>query len=922
MWQLILQQTRHRSGRAAAMVAGILVAAVSFSLLTAATNTQAAQVTGTVQKNLRPAYDILARPKGSETSLEQSQGLVEDNYLSGIFGGITMAQYQAIKRIPGVEIAAPIAMVGYVLETVPIVVDVTAALDGTAAQVLTVRDTRVSDRGLTQFPGLSVGYVYVTPDPLKSQIQPGESFQVGPGLTIGDTETMPGGGTIEVCQENTESPPAPSPFAYNQTGVAFCYSEGNGFGHLSALPSGHVGAVVWITFPFLLAAIDPQAEQQLAGLGSAVVQGRYLTATDGPTTTTGPPQDNLAPYTEVPVLATTDPYDDDQDTITVSQLPAAAVNLVRAGLSPAQLAAALAAEPATPVMHTTLTSSATYGALLNELRTVGAGVGEYYTSDPVQYRELSGGVLSPVPMTNPDSVWSETYGGGFYTVPLDSEDVGFRKLEENIAPYQGMTTLAPALVSVGEFDPSKLPGFNALSAVPLETYYPPTATGANAASRQALGDQPLLPDANVAGYLQEPPLMLTNLNSLSAFKAGFPEGDWAAPISSVRVRVGAVHGTVKQQLAQIASVAAAIQKATGLQVDITAGSSPTTETIALPAGKYGRPALLLDENWVKKAVALVIVSAIDQKSVALFVLILLVTALFLVNGSIAAVRTRRREIGVLRCLGWRRPAVFRLILGELLFLGAFAGLLGTGISSAVITGFRLDLPLWRVVLITPVAVLLAGAAGLIPAWLATRGEPLDAVQPAVVTPRRRARPVRRLVSLARSNLLRRPSRAALAAVALGVGIAALTVLLGIDLAFSQQVRGSLLGNFVSGEVRGVDYLSAALAVLLGAASVADVLYLNLRERAPELAALSATGWRPRHLTRIALYEGTGIGLAGSLVGAITGLAITWALGGSPLALLAAAAIATASGVALATGASGVVVAGVARQSISAAVAEE
>src|ERR1035441_8385827 len=107
MWQLILQQTRHRSGRAAAMVAGILVAAVSFSLLTAATNTQAAQVTGTVQKNLRPAYDILARPKGSETSLEQSQGLVEDNYLSGIFGGITMAQYQAFKRIPGVEIAAP-----------------------------------------------------------------------------------------------------------------------------------------------------------------------------------------------------------------------------------------------------------------------------------------------------------------------------------------------------------------------------------------------------------------------------------------------------------------------------------------------------------------------------------------------------------------------------------------------------------------------------------------------------------------------------------------------------------------------------------------------------------------------------------------------------------------------------------------------
>jgi hypothetical protein len=66
----------------------------------------------------------------------------------------------------------------------------------------------------------------------------------------------------------------------------------------------------------------------------------------------------------------------------------------------------------------------------------------------------------------------------------------------------------------------------------------------------------------------------------------------------------------------------------------------------------------------------------------------------------------------------------------------------------------------------------------------------------------------------------------------------------------------------------------------------------------------------------------GIGFAGSLVGAVAGLAITWALGGSPLALLAAAAIAAASGVALATGASGAVVAGVSRRSISAAVAEE
>jgi ABC-type antimicrobial peptide transport system permease subunit len=153
-------------------------------------------------------------------------------------------------------------------------------------------------------------------------------------------------------------------------------------------------------------------------------------------------------------------------------------------------------------------------------------------------------------------------------------------------------------------------------------------------------------------------------------------------------------------------------------------------------------------------------------------------------------------------------------------------------------------------------------------------------------------------------------------------VAALTVLLGIQLAFSQQVTGSLLGNFVSGEVRGVDYLSAGLAVILGAASVADVLYLNLRERRPEFAALAATGWQRGHLARVALYEGTAIGLLGSLVGGLAGMGITAALGGSPLALLAAAAVAVAGGTMLTLAASGAVVTAASGQPIAAAVAEE
>jgi hypothetical protein len=62
----------------------------------------------------RTTYDILVRPTNSRTSVENKYGLVEADYLSGINGGISFQQYEQIKSIPGVDIAAPIATVGYV----------------------------------------------------------------------------------------------------------------------------------------------------------------------------------------------------------------------------------------------------------------------------------------------------------------------------------------------------------------------------------------------------------------------------------------------------------------------------------------------------------------------------------------------------------------------------------------------------------------------------------------------------------------------------------------------------------------------------------------------------------------------------------------------------------------------------------------
>jgi hypothetical protein len=111
--RIVWSQVVRRRGRSLAVVAAIVGAAVSFSLLTSAVATSRLEVRGKVSANFRSAYDILVRPQHSITPLERSDRLVQENYLSGIFGGITMKQYHQIKALPGVKVAAPIAMVGY-----------------------------------------------------------------------------------------------------------------------------------------------------------------------------------------------------------------------------------------------------------------------------------------------------------------------------------------------------------------------------------------------------------------------------------------------------------------------------------------------------------------------------------------------------------------------------------------------------------------------------------------------------------------------------------------------------------------------------------------------------------------------------------------------------------------------------------------
>jgi hypothetical protein len=69
--------------------------------------------------------------------------------------------------------------------------------------------------------------------------------------------------------------------------------------------------------------------------------------------------------------------------------------------------------------------------------------------------------------------------------------------------------------------------------------------------------------------------------------------------------------------------------------------------------------------------------------------------------------------------------------------------------------------------------------------------------------------------------------------------------------------GTLLGDAVSVEVHGSDVVAGIATVVLGAAAVGDVVFLNLRERAPEFATLVATGWDDAVLAVSSSTKGSG-----------------------------------------------------------------
>jgi len=472
--------------------AGLLSAVSGFLVLAGVSRTTQAVLSGDIARAWDTPYDLLVRPPGTQTSLEATGGLVRPNFLSGVAGGITSTQLEAIRAVPGVSVAAPIAIVGSVQWPAGFPVDLGAAIGPDAITVLRVTVVASGEAGLSRYPAMAPAYLVAAPS--------GRVVREGSGPAA--VSYLEIGATRIAC-----------------TPTIACY------GGLTPDAAPPALTVSW-PIPIVVAGIDPQAEARLAGLDRCVTTGRYLAPSDAPSIVEPP----IGGQPTIPVLLSTTSFLDESARISIERArePSAALG----GATPDALS------EWAPVGEQTASADEAYRAYLATL--VGSAyydASPHWTAGQVTYRGLGSDHVAALPVAPDPAVYETktTVRGNARPVslaPPEAGDIWFRQVERHDQVPRG--ELFSRWTPVGQYNPGCLPGFDPLAGGRLEAYGLPAVTLPDG---RTIG-----PTRSLASYVNSPPLVLTTLAGAAwlADATRFEGAPGAAFISAVRVRISGV----------------------------------------------------------------------------------------------------------------------------------------------------------------------------------------------------------------------------------------------------------------------------------------------------------------------------------------------------------------------------------------------
>jgi len=339
-------------------------------------------------------------------------------------------------------------------------------------------------------------------------------------------------------------------------------------------------------------------------------------------------------------------------------------------------------------------------------------------------------------------------------------------------------------------------------------------------------------------------------------------------ISAVRVRVGGIDQLTPAAQRKIETIASEIARRTGLTVDVMVGSSPRRILVRVPEIGY------VEEGWIQKGVNVSYAQGLQSGHWLLLATLLSIGGIFTLDVAWADVTARYRTIALQKALGWRSRTVFAQLLGQVLIVGAVASALGALAAWVVAQALKWQTPPIALLIGVPLAVIgLCIAGSFYPAWLASRVPPIVLLQHGEV----RSAGARLgmmagggMGSYAWRNLLRRPSRTALTALAAALASALLVLSLSVTLARQGLLSGTLLGEFLLIRIERFHYALVGIGLALAALAVANAQLSGLIERQREIGLLKAVGWRTAAVARLFLLESALLGALGGVIGTVLG----------------------------------------------------
>ncbi len=911
MINFLLRAMLARSSRNLLLILGLLALSSGLSTYVSANQSASVKVAATLDENWRGSFDILVRPKEAIKNIELEHQVVESNYLSASGNGISVAQWKQIQQLPAVQVAAPIATIGYLRGYVPFMIMRLPAQEQTST--LKVQLGISSTNGYRSTTVVDDHQYYV--------IKP-------PSRPVSLSQQAPAGYKIE------------NPVLLATSTGASVFSDGSVDLHISSLPT------IWTQ----LAAIDPAAERELSGVDQSLIDGKYLASNDGYATVHVPTED------------------EDDKRIAEAKTEAEKVEAGHISIDNARRRSYNPSGPDLPIIY----AASTYVSLpttikVDELQLVDTStleVAQQYTgyvpsSDPKQDRGADlrqyldnlnipsvrsiisttidyGNVIKPISMRaltidlrgqqpvvdtasgrkgwltkGTDSLYlpgSISYRQ--YTAPFDTNGLLTIAAETKLdtqtiisvtgeTAFRSLPLVEPAtkvqhdkdkgsfsLNEVGSYDLNKLPESvrnpNPLTYVPLGIYTPPTVKLVRDAAGKELPGGPvtLHPTINPASFIPGPPLALTNIAAARFFR-----GDNC--IDAIRVRVAGIDKYTPQNVKKVEAVAAEIIAATGLHVDIVSGSSPQQVLVYIPGSADGKVAPLgyVEEQWTTLGAAANISGGIDSASVLMLVVTGLAGLLYLLSQSLLSTLSRRRELALLQAIGWRRRHISGLVIGEAAVLGLLGGVTAIILALLIARLLNLAAPPEQAVAVGAVVFSLYLLASIGPAWWVVRQPVAELLQRGeVVAPVGSGRVLGGgrllggvgwpgLAAFAWRNLSRRRLRSILAAGGIAIATTLLMLISASLVALSGTLRVTLLGQFVGLQVQPYHYIMVGSALVVSVLTVADHLAVGVLERRHELALLQAMGWRAGAVRFSLLLEGVWLGLFGGLVGAVAAVGV-------------------------------------------------